>query len=317
VPKEKRYELLKEVHDILGHKKIYAMWMQLLERFWWLFLDQDIKWFIQMCHQCQVCQMQYHHIPPTVAAPASLFRKAHVHTMYMPHASGYRYIIQAHCSLSSYPEYRKLRKENGSTIGVFIFEDILCRWGALEEIVTDNSLAFIEALNWLAEQYSIHHICISPYNSQVNGIVEHCHLDVREAIMKVCHGEERKWPTAMHAVFWGEWITTHKALRYSAYYIVHGVEPLLLFDLTEATYMAPLQSAMSTTKLIALQAHQLQKQPEDLDTIRDRVIKARFTSIHQFKKKYTNMIRAYQFAPSDLVLVCNLCIEAERPRPDG
>jgi hypothetical protein len=34
VPKEKRYELLKEVHDILGHKTIYAMRMQLLERFW-------------------------------------------------------------------------------------------------------------------------------------------------------------------------------------------------------------------------------------------------------------------------------------------
>jgi hypothetical protein len=31
VPKEERYELLKEVHDILGHKKIYAVRMQLLE----------------------------------------------------------------------------------------------------------------------------------------------------------------------------------------------------------------------------------------------------------------------------------------------
>jgi hypothetical protein len=31
VPKEKRYELVKKVHDILGHKKIYAMRMQLLE----------------------------------------------------------------------------------------------------------------------------------------------------------------------------------------------------------------------------------------------------------------------------------------------
>jgi hypothetical protein len=76
VLKEKRYELLKEVHDILGHKKIYAVWMQLLERFWWPFLDQDVKWFIQMCHQCQVRQMRYHHIPPTVAAPTSLFCKA-------------------------------------------------------------------------------------------------------------------------------------------------------------------------------------------------------------------------------------------------
>jgi hypothetical protein len=48
-----------------------------------------------------------------VAAPASLFCKAHVDTMYMPHASGYYYILQAHCSLLSYPEHRKLQKENG------------------------------------------------------------------------------------------------------------------------------------------------------------------------------------------------------------
>jgi hypothetical protein len=162
VPKEKRYELLKEVHDILGHKKIYAVRMQLLEWFWWLFLDQDIKWFVQTCHQCQVCQMRYHHILPTVAAPTSLFRKAHVDTMYMPRASGYHYIVQARCLLSSYPEHRKLGKENGSTIGAFIFEEILCHWGALEEIVTDNGLAFIEALNWLAEQYGIHDIHILP-----------------------------------------------------------------------------------------------------------------------------------------------------------
>jgi hypothetical protein len=94
------------------------------------------------------------------------------------------------------------------------------------------------------------------------------------------------------------------------YYIAHGVEPLLPFDLAEATYMVPLQSAMSTTKLIALQARQLQKRPEDLDTIRDHVIKARFTSICQFKKEYANMIRTYQFAPGDLVLVRNSRVEA-------
>jgi hypothetical protein len=102
--------------------------------------------------------------------------------------------------------------------------------------------------------------------------------------MEVCDGEERKWPTATHAVFWAERITTHKALGHSVYYIAHGVEPLLPFDLAEATYMVPPQSAMSTTELIALRARLLQKQPEDLDTIWDRIIKAHFTSIRQFKR---------------------------------
>jgi hypothetical protein len=86
VPKEKRYELLKEVHEILGHKKIYTVWLQLLERFWWPFLDQDVKWFVHTCHHRQMC---YHHILPNAATPASLFCKAHIDTMYMPHCSGY------------------------------------------------------------------------------------------------------------------------------------------------------------------------------------------------------------------------------------
>jgi hypothetical protein len=70
--------------------------------------------------------------------------------------------------------------------------------------------------------------------------------------MKVCDREERKWLTATHAVFWAEQITTHKALEHSVYYIAHRIEPLLLFDLAEATYMVLLQSAMSITELIAL-----------------------------------------------------------------
>jgi hypothetical protein len=72
--------------------------------------------------------------------------------------------------------------------------------------------------------------------------------------MKVCDGEERKWPTATHAVFWAEQITTYKALRHSAYYIAHGVEPLLPFDLAKAMYMVSPQSAMTTTELVVLQA---------------------------------------------------------------
>jgi hypothetical protein len=71
---------------------------------------------------------------------------------------------------------------------------------------------------------------------------------------------------------------------------------------------------MSTTKLIVLQACQLQKWPEDLDTIRDCIIKAHFTSIHQFKKKYTNTICTYQFNPGDLVLVRNSYVEASLDR---
>jgi hypothetical protein len=59
-----------------------------------------------------------------------------------------------------------------------------CRWGAVEEIVTDNGMANVVALDWLAERFGIRHIRISAYNSRANGIVERQHRTIRESIVK-------------------------------------------------------------------------------------------------------------------------------------
>ena len=74
------------------------------------------------------------------------------------------------------------------TLSSFIFEDLLCWWGPLSEIVTDNGPAFVQALDILADRYGIRHIRISPYNSQANGVVEWRHYNVREAIVKSSRG---------------------------------------------------------------------------------------------------------------------------------
>jgi transposase InsO family protein len=97
-----------------------------------------------------------------------------------------------------------LRAENACSLATFIFEDILCWWGAIEELVTDNGPAFVQAAEHLSAKYKINHIKISPYNSQANRIVERRHLDVREALVKASEDEEQHWPTAAPAVFWAE-----------------------------------------------------------------------------------------------------------------
>jgi hypothetical protein len=51
-----------------------------------------------------------------------------------------------------------LRNETAKTIGDWIFKDIICQWGSLNEIVTDNGPAFITALEYLAKHYHIRHI---------------------------------------------------------------------------------------------------------------------------------------------------------------
>ncbi len=180
--------------------------------------------------------------------------------MFLPLASGFCYIVQAHCSLSTWPEWRALRSETGRTLGNFIFEEILCRWGAIKEIITDNGTAYVTALDWLANKYGIQHIRISAYNSRANRIIECQHHTIRESLVKACEGDNSKWPTLAPLVFWADCATTRKSTGYTPFYMAHSIEPILPFDLTLTTFLVPdLGQPLSTVNLITIQAHQLQK----------------------------------------------------------
>ena len=54
-----------------------------------------------------------------------------------------------------------LRKENGKSLGQWILQDIIYRWGLVLEIITDNEPAFLKALIYLEKYYHIKHTRIS------------------------------------------------------------------------------------------------------------------------------------------------------------
>jgi len=89
--------------------------------------------------------------------------------------------------------------------------------------------------------------------------------------------------------------------------MMHGVELIFPFNLAEAMFLAPFErrGALTTTELIAWCAHQLQKRTEDLEAIRERVVAAHFTSIHEFERRFHANIKSHNFQPGAYVLVCN------------
>jgi hypothetical protein len=236
--------------------------------------------------------------------------------MYMLHAGGYRYIMQACCSLTAWPEWRTLHIETSRTIGSFIFEEILCHWGAVEQIITDNGTAYVAALDWLAEKYGIHHIHISPYNSMANSAVKWQHRTVCESIFKACDSNDSCWPMVTPFTFWADHTTIRKSTGYSPFYMVHGVEPTLPFDLLQATFLVPdLTKPLPTRDLLTTHVCQLQKCPADLATIHDCIATSRHASARQFKKQFANTICDYDFTPSSLILICNTLPNMNKMKP--
>jgi len=205
-----------------------------------------------------------------------------------------------------------LQVETGRTIGTFIFEEILCCWGAVSEIVTDNGSAYVAALDWLADKYGICHIQISAYNSRANSVVEQQHRTIRDSLVKACSRDISKWPAHAPHVFWADCVTMRRSTEFSPFYMAHSVEPILLFDLALTTFLIPdLTEPLPTAELIATCARQLKKQPKDLATIHNKILKSQFTLIKQFKKHYQQTIYDYDFQPGDLVLIHNSSVDSD------
>ncbi len=203
---------------------------------------------------------------------------------------------------------------HGNTEGIvhFIFEHIICHWGSLQDIVMDNGPTFLAALEILAAQYNIHHITISAYNSQTEGVIEQRHHGFRESLFKACGGVENKWSQVTHTVIWAERVTPLRTIRKSPYEVATGVEPILPLDIVEASYLVELpMTAISTSDLIARHVVTLQKQPADLERIHTKVYDLRVKTIQQWKKEHANRIIDWNFQPGTLVLVQNTRVEYE------
>ncbi|TFY59099.1 hypothetical protein EVJ58_g5994 [Rhodofomes roseus] len=137
-----------------------------------------------------------------VSTPATIFTKVYLDIMEMPKANSFKYVIAARDDLSRAGEGRSLRNKKAKSVSIFFFEQILCRYGAVGEVVTNNGPEFKEAFQLLMNRYKLPQIKISAYNSKANGVVEPGHFIIRESILRSCEGNVDKWPDyVQHAFF--------------------------------------------------------------------------------------------------------------------
>ena len=305
--KEIRAQALVEFHDYIGHRGIFATRAFVCDRFWWPDIKRDVAWYVKSCHECQIRQTAHVYIPATIPIPSTPCSRIHIDSFLMP--NGY-HCFHGRCACTSWCEGRGSKAETGKTLGDWIYQDWLCRWGALCEIITDNGAAGVAALEYLEKTYHIRHIRISGYNSRANGIVESPHFHIREALVKVCAGDPSKWLSRIYAVLWADRVTVRRRMGCSPYFAVTGSHPILPFDLVEATYQSPVPNfPISTADLIARRAEALVERPKFIAALRQRKYADRIASARAFEEKHEKSIRAYNFKKGQMVLMRNSAVE--------
>lgn len=324
VEKEHRMYMLKAGHDSLGHKGFFATKALLEKRFWWPEFERDVSWFVKTCHICQTRQKTLLRIPPMLTHTPSIFQVLHADTLVMsPPSNGHKYIVHGRCGLTSWMEGKPLRAETGRAIGQWIFEDIICRWGCMTAIVTDNGAPFKAAVAWLEQKYGIKGITISAYNSRGNGKIERPHWDVRQSIYKATGGDVSKWFWFFPHVMWADRISVRKGLGCSPFFAITGAHPILPLDIVEATWLVKAPSGpIDTETLIGFRAKALAKHRQHVETMRLRVDKAKLDTLMRYEDDHKHTIKDYNFVPGDLVLSRNTVVEKSlnkklKPRYNG
>jgi len=115
--------------------------------------------------------------------------------------------------------------------------------------------------------------------------------------------------------FFADRVSTSSVTGFSAFYLLHGVHPILPFDLTEASFMVNgFTSGMSSSDLLALRIRQLERHPADIQQAALTLKNARFRSKAQFERKFHKKLRRSLYQSGDFVLVRNTAVEKELNR---
>lgn len=312
VDEDHRMYMMRAAHDSLGHRGFFATKSLIEKRFWWPELERDVSWYVKTCHICQQRLKTLLRIPPIVTHTPSIFEVMHVDTMHMtPKSNQCKFIVHGRCALTSWMEGRPLRKETAKAIADWLFEDVICRWGCLREIVTDNSKQFRQVGAYLEQKYGIKGIFVSTYNSKGNGKIERPHWDVRQGLWKACGGISTKWFWLFHHVMWSDRVTVRKRFGCSPFFMVTGAHPILPLDLIEATWLVKLPGRVLTDdELIGYRARALAKHRDHIDEMRRRVDKTKRENLLRYERDHQHTIKDLNFIPGDLVLVRNTIVES-------
>lgn len=313
VKKEDRGVVLAACHDKLGHKGVEATGRMVAHRFWWKGVDTDVDVWVKSCLACQKRSEKKPQLPIVPSRPTQVFRHVYIDCMIMPKSHGKTQIVAARDDLTGYIEARMISTAKARTVAAFIWEDIICRWGAIEVITTDNGTEFVgAAVKELVEKYGIHQITISPYNSRASGVVERGHRTFREALVRSCDNP-LEWPRMFHHTLWAERVTIRAATGYSPFYLVMGYQPFLPIDAAQLTFAWDAK-AMPHEDLVAERARLLARKEKDVKRAEERIAQSRWKSAARWNLEHKATLDDSEHAPGTLVLIRNSAIEKELNR---
>ena len=195
VPRELQVAAMEETHKgrFAGHlaeKKFFDR----LSRVWWKGMRNDVHKFCRSCLVCSTrkgtrgtCKPPLQPIP--VGGP---FHRVGVDILQLTLTTkGNRYVVVFMDYLTKWPEAFAIPDQTAETIAKVLVEEVICRHGIPEELLSDRGVNFLSSLiQEICELLGMRKINTAGYHPQTDGLVEKFNSTLINMIAKSCNVHE-------------------------------------------------------------------------------------------------------------------------------
>ena len=186
--------------------------------------SSDLETYVKSCNQCQkrgkpikkhelhsiAVKEPFYQIGIDIVGPLPITNKNN------------RYIVVAMDYFTKWPEAKPLPEATAREVSTFLFEDIICRHGCPQKILSDRGSHFNNQLiHELTNKFQIKHGFSTPYHPKTNGLVERFNKTLCESLAKLGN-EDNQWDQRIPAVLFAYRTKKQESTQITPFFLTYG-----------------------------------------------------------------------------------------------
>lgn len=229
-PRSARVQILRMLHDNIGHWDVTTTKQFVLDRYWWPAVYRDIYDYVRGCQGCQKASSIPRYTHTAIIPLSSLFETFSIDFAGpLPKTkNGKQYILIAVEHLTGWPLAWATETATAAEVVKFVKEEIIHSFGPPRTIVSDNATCFSAAtLKNFIRNHDISWKPVLAYAPMSNGKAERMVGTLKRAIRKTLLGNGApgaEWEQELNQVLYG-YRRRRMADGYSPFELMYGVGP--------------------------------------------------------------------------------------------
>jgi len=139
-----------------------------------------------------------------------------------------QYVLVVIDHATKYVEAQACKDQQAETAANFIFSNIICRYGAPKEILSDKGQAFTGTLiATLSKLCGISQKFTAGYHPQTNALTERFNRTIQEVLSKFVNPEQSNWDDLLQASVFAYNTSIHSSTGFTPFEMVHGFIPTM------------------------------------------------------------------------------------------